>query len=184
MFLSVSKNACTSLKLMLHRIEFGGDFVPGTAPDGIHRFLGFSERTGKGTKIDRGNKKRLRRYSDYLRFAVYRDPVDRFLSLYHNKVLWPPAPHHYYTGLRLEGLALDPFLDVVEEVLQIPDPLHIDEHIRPQKRCYTREDVEYIVPIDSLADFLAEKLVPSERQLERIQKLYCEDYDLVPNYPG
>ena len=68
---------------------------------------------------------------------MYRDPVDRFLSLYHNKVLWPPNPHPFYTKMRLEGLALDPFLDVVEEVLQIRNALHMDDHIRPQARCCT-----------------------------------------------
>jgi hypothetical protein len=200
MFLSVSKNACSSLKLILHRLEYGRDFRPGAKYPNIHTFWGFSEWTGKGTKIDRRSKRKLSRHSDYLRFAVYRDPVDRFLSLYHNKVLWPPAPNPYYTGLRLEGLALDPFLDVVEEALLIRNPLRIDEHIRPQNRYYTEEDVEYIVPIDALTDFLAEKfgvtdlprgnkhkgvrIAPSEAQLDRIRTLYREDYDLVPNYPG
>jgi hypothetical protein len=200
MFLSVSKNACSSLKSILYRVEYGHEFVPGRSGNrGVHHFWNYSPYRGRGTKIDRGNKSMLSRYPDYLRFVVYRDPVDRFMSLYHNKVLWPPHPHFYYTEMRLEGLALDPFLDVVEEALQIRNPLYIDEHMRPQARCCTREDVDYIVPIKSLTDFLRDKLdvaympqrnqhqgvkiVPTQTQVERIRALYREDYDIVPNYP-
>jgi hypothetical protein len=87
----------------------------------------------------------------------------------------------------------------VEEALQIPEALHIDEHIRPQRRCYSPEDVEYIVPLGALSRFLEEKfgivslprqnnhpgvrIRASERQIERIQRLYREDYEIVPNYP-
>ena len=61
-------------------------------------------------------------------------------------------------------------------------------------------DVHYIVPIESLTEFLWDKfgvsyaarrnrhtgvkIVPTEAQVERIRALYREDYDIVPNYPG
>ncbi len=198
MFLSISKNACTSLKFLLHRVEFGRDLTPGAG--GVHGFFGARERTGPGSVIDRRNTRALARCAGYLRFVIYRDPVSRFLSTYHNKVLWPPEPHRFFTKARLEGSPFDPFLDVVEEMLtRIPDPLHIDEHIRPQRRCFEPEDVDYIVPIEALAQFLEEKLqltyparhnehtglriVPSAAQIERIRRLYREDYEIRPNYP-
>lgn len=198
MFISISKNACTALKALLYRLEYGKDFPDPGPYGGVHHFFGYKERKGNVEVIDRRNRKALEPYLDYVRFVVYRDPVARFLSCYHNKVLWPGQPQPHFTRFRLEGMALDPFLDVVEETLRIPDPLLIDEHIRPQARYFTREDVNYVVDIKALPAFLEEqcgvtglprrnehvgvKLVPTDRQADRIRALYQEDYVIVPNY--
>ena len=195
MFLSVSKVASTSLKTLLYEEEFGRPFEPRQGVD-IHAYWGFRAR--KGRMIRREDRETWRGYADYLRFAVYRDPVDRLVSTYHSKVLYAPKPHPFYTRHRLEGLPLDPFLDVVDEVLRIDTPEHIDEHLRPQRRCYAPEDVDVIVPIEHLPEFLrrsfgiervpsenvvtAPKFAPTSAQIERSKDLYREDYAIFPNY--
>jgi len=196
MFLSVSKNACTSLKQLLYRLELGRDFHNADGKD-IHNFWGFQAR--EGVLIDRRDQHQLARYPDYVRFAVLRDPVARFMSTYHNKVAYPPAPHVFYRRNGLEGMALDPFLDVAEQVLRIRDPLQIDEHLRPQSCFYQPDDVRYIVPIGLLDAFLDREFgvrnvprintvtgvrtVPDAAQTARIRRMYRNDYRIVPNYP-
>ncbi len=89
MFLSISKNACTSLKHLLYIEENSRLFEP-QGNSGIHEYWGFWERPGR--IVDRRNQAVLSQYPDYLRFVVYRDPVERFISTYFNLVLYPPKP--------------------------------------------------------------------------------------------
>jgi glycosyltransferase involved in cell wall biosynthesis len=194
MYLGVSKNASTSMKHLIwheENPEAGQD-----APDAIHRYWGFTATEGR--TIDIGDRAQLSEYADYLKFAVYRDPVSRFLSAYHNKVLFPPKPHVFYTMKRLEGMGLDQFIRVAESVLKIGNPLHIDEHLRPQAWCYQPADVDWIVPIGQLQAFLREnfgfsreqnrnktvlpRLKVTEEQKERIRQLYACDYSIEPNW--
>jgi len=134
-----------------------------------------------------------------VRFAVLRDPVDRFMSTYHNRVAYPPAPHVFYRRNGLEGMGLEDFLDVAARVLKIRDPLHMDEHLRPQSACYDPADVHHIVPIACLDAFLerefglrrvprlnrvtAPRVAPSTEQVARIRRLYRADYRIEPTYP-
>jgi hypothetical protein len=83
---------------------------------------------------------------------------------------------------------------VVEEVLRIDKPEYIDEHLRPQRRCYAPEDVDVIVRIEDLKEFLraqfgierlpsenvvtTPKFPPTPAQIERIKELYREDYGI------
>lgn len=191
MFMCISKNACTTLKYTLYEAEFGAAYQEDdTCP--IHWYWGFEPR--KDTLVDRRDTESLGRHSGYRRFAVYRDPVERFMSMYHNKVLSPPRPHYFFETFGLQGMALDPFLDAVEEILGIANPLHIDEHIRPQSRYYLPEDIDHIVPIDRLDGFLMNQfgirsqpranrtdtlvVQPNREQRARICHLYHEDYEL------
>ncbi len=195
MFLSISKNGCTSLKNLIFLEEYGRTHKssPGR---GIHAVWGFKEKPGR--VINRADKESLRRYSDYIRFVVYRDPVERFLSTYYNKVLYPPYPHIFYTTHNLTGISLDAFIDKAAEILTIPDPLLIDEHLRKQSDYFTPEDVDHIVPLPALEHFVThvlgcnslphdnrvrqKKVPPTEKQIETIQKLYAADYNIIPTY--
>ena len=196
MFLAISKNASTSLKQILCREEFGEDGFE--QKKGIHRYWGFRPRPGRS--IDRRDAEGLRAYADYTRFAVYRDPVSRFLSVYHNKVLYSPDEHPFYVGHRLEGMSLDPFIEVVEEILKIENPLHMDEHLRPQALCFEPDEVDYIVLMAHLEDFLETqfgikpgppsnstllpRIKPTNKQVERIRQLYQCDNTIEPNWPA
>jgi glycosyltransferase involved in cell wall biosynthesis len=195
MFLGISKNASTSLKHLMYREEFGA--AEHDQVTQIHKAWGWSSTPGRGIVV--GDEKSLEKFSTYSRFAVYRDPVSRFLSAYHNKVIYSPSTHPYYLENRLEGMGLDHFINVTAAILKMKNPLHIDEHLRPQSWYYQAEDVDYIVPIESLAEFLKTRfgilfesvhnktelpwLTPNEQQVDRIKQLYACDYAIKPNWP-
>lgn len=195
MYLGISKNASTSLKHYMWREENGGKDE--SKPGAIHRYWGW--KPFKDRAIDRENTKELLRYKDYLKFAVYRDPVSRFLSSYHNKVLYSKNDHPFFSGKRLSGMGLDQFIRVTESILKIDNHLYIDEHIRPQAWCYEPLDVDYIVPIEQLDAFLQKqfgivrrpkanqtvlpRIQATEQQRQKIAELYQCDYAIKPNWP-
>lgn len=195
MFLGIAKNGSTTLKHIMYREEFGTD-TQGT-PVEIHRFWGWKPCADR--VVEASNKKELEAYSGYTRFAIYRDPVSRFLSAYHNMVLYAKVPHEYYVENRLEGMGLDHFIDVTATILKMNNPLHIDEHLRPQAWQYCPEDVDYIVPIESMSDFLESRfgiqpgpvhnktslprISATGQQLDRIREIYACDYAIEPNWP-
>ena len=194
MYLGISKNASTSMKYCMWREESGDD-APDN-PDASHRYWGWTPV--KDRSIDRGNRAELARYGDYLKFTVYRDPVSRFLSAYHNRVLFSRTDHPFYTAKRLEGMGLEQFIRVAESVLKIDNPLHIDEHLRPQAWCFEPSDVDFIVPIEHLQAFLQAKfgivddrranktdlprIRPTGEQTRKIRELYACDYRIEPNW--
>ncbi|NOQ64220.1 MAG: glycosyltransferase [Methyloprofundus sp.] len=195
MFLGLSKNASSSLKQLFQQEEFGTTAqTDSLAP---HKFWGWTAQPGRSIEV--GDTKSLEIYSSYRRFAVYRDPLSRFLSAYHNKVIYASSPHPFYIDNRLEGMGLDHFINVTAEILKIENPLHIDEHLRPQAWCYQPDDVDYIVPIKKLSQFLLTefgiqmgteqnkttlpKITPTDEQCDRIRKLYQCDYAIKPNWP-
>lgn len=194
MYLGISKNASTSIKSLIWREEKGGADRP--EPREIHNFWGFTPRSG--ISIDREDRTQLADYPEYVKFAVYRDPVARFLSAYHDKVLFSNDDHPFYTRKRLRGMGLDQFIRVAESALKIGNTLHMDEHLRPQSCCFQPSDVDWIVPIEHLRAFLATSFgidwqrvanrsplprVPvSEAQKERIRALYSCDYAIKPNW--
>jgi len=195
MFLSISKNASTTLKHIMYREEFGVDTKD--IPSKIHKIWGWKARAGRA--IETHDAKGLQDYSGYTRFAVYRDPVARFLSAYHNKVLYSNYPHIYYVKNRLEGMGLDHFINVTATILKMKNPMHIDEHLRPQACYYQPADVDYIVPLESLSEFLESRfgiqagpvhnktrlprIKPSKQQIEKIREMYACDYAIKPNWP-
>jgi glycosyltransferase involved in cell wall biosynthesis len=194
MYLAISKNASTSMKFLMWQEEHGGKSIE--EPSGIHRYWGFHQSPGRA--IDRRDREGLAGYSNYLKFAVYRDPVSRFLSAYHNRVLFTNFAHPFYSGKRLSGMGLDQFIRVTESILKIENPLHIDEHLRPQAWCYEPAEVDFIVPIDQLQLFLKQQfgidlnrsanrtdlpgIKATAEQLERIRNLYRCDYAIEPNW--
>lgn len=195
MYLAVSKNASTSMKLLMWQEEQGrqGEEEPGA----IHWYWGFKPQAGRA--IDRRDHEQLAGYGGYLKFVVYRDPVSRFLSAYHNRVLYSDFAHPFYTRKRLSGMGLYQFIRVAESALRIKNHLYIDEHLRPQAWCYGPDDVDFIVPLQHLHGFLKQKfgieherkanktelprIEATEDQVERIRKLYHCDYEIQPNWP-
>ncbi len=197
MYLAISKNASSSMKQLMYKEETGKNWEKPSHPQqSVHRYWGW--KPSPGMAVNHKDLEGLSEYPDYLKFTVYRDPVSRFLSCYHNKVLYGDARHPFYSGKRLEGMGLDQFIRVAESVLKIGNPLHIDEHLRPQAWCYDAEDVDFIVPIEHLDDFLQAKfglarparfnrttlprLQATEEQQHRVRELYRCDYGIVPNW--
>lgn len=196
MFAGVSKNASTSLKDIMYREEFG--IADSSKLEHVHQLWGWHAQAGRS--IELGDTKSFEAYPGYTRFAVYRDPVSRFMSTYHNRVIYNGIAHPFYIGNRLEGMGLEQFINVVEALIRIENPLHIDEHLRPQSWCYEPGDIDYIVPIESLSEFLQVKfgisprprhnttalprIHPTRQQRERIHKIYACDYAIETNWPA
>ncbi len=194
MFAGVSKNGSTSLKKILYKEEFGHD--ANEEGKGVHEAWGWRATPGKSVHIR--DAEGIAKYPDYRRFAVWRDPVSRFLSAYHNRVLFAEFEHPFYLRKRLEGMGLEQFINVAETVLKIDNPEHIDEHLRPQAWVYGPADVHDIVPIQHFNHYLNSefgiqvppplnkttlpRLEVREDQLERIRSLYAMDYAIEPNW--
>lgn len=83
-YIPIPKNACTSVKQALHYIQFGEFFTIKdkryAAFKGLHDF--YNKRPEAFTGI-----RRLEKASDFTKFAVVRDPVERLISCYRNRVV-------------------------------------------------------------------------------------------------
>lgn len=78
---TVPKVASTSIKILFHDIATGGDFMAGRGPEAAHEIHGPGGRSPGFHRTDRDA------FGDHLRLAVVRDPIERFLSAYSNRVL-------------------------------------------------------------------------------------------------
>ena len=126
-----------------------------------------------------------------LKFAVWRDPVQRLLSVY----VWfivEKNRNRYFQWLDLYAdNDFDRFLEFVSFELGKSAPENQDEHIRHQCDYYEGGQVDVIVPLDRLCSFLACNQLPvlrkqnqsgsrnfliTEKQRETIRTLYARDY--------
>ena len=194
LFLAIAKNASTTMKNLIFELDEGREFRS-TDGSGVHDALGYAPVPGR--VIDRRDRAQLAAFSDFTRFVVYRDPVERLMSTYNDKVTASAEPHRFFQEHGLTGLGLDPFLVAVEEILEQHDPLLIDEHLRPQYLSYSPTDVDFIVTIEELNSFLWERfgirqrgqhnagspdrIHPSDSQQRCIRSLYRNDYSIRSN---
>lgn len=83
-YIPIPKNACTSVKQALHEIEFGRVFDTDRTVNepftDVHDF--YKKRDNAFTSIQN-----LQETTDHTRFAIIRDPVERLISCYRNRVL-------------------------------------------------------------------------------------------------
>lgn len=127
-------------------------------------------------------------------FMVYRDPVDRFVSYYWNKIV--SRKEIFYPALQeyTEIHSIDELIDAIEKDFAQNEPYYQEQHTRKLVDFYPIEDVDIIVPIEYLDDFLKEngiippphqnvskkeKPILTQNQIERIKHLYEEDYELL-----
>lgn len=179
-FVVISKNACTYLKkIALSRIGLNL-----TDSKLIHDTIGYSENHFL-TRVHKSN-------TDDIKIAVYRDPVSRLKSVYEWFVL-DRQSNLYFAMSDVYSMDFDRFLDFVERELCKSNPLLMDEHIRPQSDYYKDSDVDYIIDIKSLDEWLLlngiqtterqnesiVKIELTETQIERIKKLYEKDFKLI-----
>lgn len=138
----ISKNGCTSLKartLMDHGIP-ANDFKT------IHNRIGYAASSPFLRDVRDGIPEDLKT------FAVWRDPVERFKSVFKNFALGESI------GRQPASLppVVDSWLDWLEDEMQKPI-LNQDEHIRRQCDYYCPEDVDAIIPLGSLTEWFNDK---------------------------
>lgn len=188
-FVSIAKNAVTHLKNIVVSSKYG--FYP--EGEEVHSFIGYNDMSPYLCPVTK-MKERESESGKLIKFAVWRDPVERLVSCYKHFCL-ERTSHYYYSLLGVyENNSFDYFMSVVRLELSKKDPLYQDEHIRRQSDYYSLEDVDYIVPIHKLNQFLEEHGVPVLRKsanetsvkfeltdpdyIAEIQSLYRSDYEI------
>ena len=128
-YFPVPKAACTSIKTMFFEIENGVPFKPMQRHGQmfhIHNFYGTQP-------FNRQNTGQLQ---DFWRFAVFRDPVARFLSCYSNRVLHfrELSPGMLSQQAQAAGALPDPDLDTFVERIELYREYSpsIRHHVAPQ----------------------------------------------------
>lgn len=143
---------------------------------------------------EHNNVRKYRSYGkvDWKVFSVYRDPVERLVSFYTNKVI-DENHNDWLVSLGMMSCSFDEVLSAVESSLTNDSPFMQDQHIRRQVDTYPVVDIDIIVPLEHLDDFLrengitpphqnvskGEKPTLTQEQEERIKKLYAADYELL-----
>jgi len=137
---------------------------------------------------------------DYIKFAVYQDPLERALRFYKNRIYLRKGFYRFTQNIAEKNRKLfDKFIN----------SLHSDCH--PARRnlqllsqfCMVKNiDIDFLVPVNSLSDFLAEQFAidgrtpdscidPSSEafmlgvqdcQIEMIKTIFKEDYDMLEVY--
>lgn len=83
-YIPIPKNACTTIKQAFHQIEFGRVFDTKRAENDsyvdVHDY--YQKRADAFTSTDH-----LFAVSNHIRFAIVRDPVERLISCYRNRIL-------------------------------------------------------------------------------------------------
>ncbi|WP_455592710.1 sulfotransferase family 2 domain-containing protein [Bacteroides sp.] len=193
-FVVISKNAVTTLKNIAIYAKLGG--VP-EYENLTHEYIGYTPANGFLIPISEMPAYEAK-HGKHLKFAVWRDPMERLVSVYRCFVLQQARRNYFlYLGLYKDN-SFERFMQFVEFELQKVDPLYQDEHIRRQSDYYSPEDVDYIVPVEKLDQFLEEHGLPTleeksnesflpfklenEEYIKQIKEWYKLDYEIKSNY--
>lgn len=203
-YIPIPKNACTSIKQALHEIEFGKPF--NAAVDKNKLFSEVHDYYLKRPDAFTG-KEELDARSGYTRFTVVRDPVERLISCYRNRVLDLGDLSKSSTALRRKGLSSEPDLNTfvinLDQYRKISNS--IEHHSRPQSvflggsiryldKIYRMKDLEALFNLlkEDKPDltprrrktggtkFGLEKL--SEKAFRKLLHFYSDDYTLLTEY--
>lgn len=192
-FVMISKNAVTTLKNIAIYAKLG------IIPDNeivTHDYIGYTPANSFLIPVSEMSAYEAK-YGKFLKFAVWRDPVDRLVSAYRWFVLQKAKRYYFlYLGLYQDS-SFERFMQFVEFELQKTDPLYQDEHIRRQSDYYSPEDVDYVVPIEKLDRFLEEQGIPildeksneslvpfvleDKQSVAQIKEWYWSDYKIIKN---
>lgn len=186
-FASTAKVGCSTLKYItvvdnnLHR------FKKNEKPQMAHDILGYVP-DGKNLVATTSDE-----YAEYTTVAVWRDPVERFISWYSDKVAHPYQPYIFLSALANEQ-TVERCLDFLEFELSKNDAEWMDEHVRPQHAFFAAEDIDVFVNISDLSAYLESIGIEqqkrssnkskktgielTEEQQDRLTSLYKLDYEL------
>lgn len=192
-FVVISKNASSHLVNVLISSLYG--FYPNQS--GAHSLIGYDDASPYLCLVSKMREKE-KESGKMIKFAVWRDPVERLVSCYKHFCL-EKANRFYFQYLALyKDNSFDRFMEFVRFELGKSNPVYQDEHIRRQSDYYRPEDVDYIVPIYKLNQFLEEHGVPvlkksanetsvkfqltDRNHIEEIKELYKADYEIELTY--
>lgn len=192
-FVIIAKNASSHLRNILASSLYG--FYPNQS--GAHSLFGYDDASPYLCPVSKMQEKE-KESGRMLKFAVWRDPVERLVSCYKHFCLQKANRFYFHYLALYEDNSFDRFLEFVRFELGKKNPLSQDEHIRRQSDYYRSEDVDYIVPIYKLNQFLEEHDVSvlkkstnetyvkfqliDRNHIEEIKELYKADYEIKLTY--
>lgn len=186
-FVCISKNGCTSLK-RISLYNMNGNLL--SDEQQIHDAIGYSSYSKFLVPVEMMPDYENRN-GKLLKFAVWRDPVERLVSTYKWFILEKNFNPYFQWLDFYNGCSFERFLSFVDFELSKVNPYNQDEHIRKQSNYYKSNDVDVIVPIDKLDVFLSQINLPvfgalnnsisnmfavPKEQIDMIHKLYEQDY--------
>lgn len=203
-YASVPKVACTSIKRMFFEFENGFEFQSYKV-NGNHMHI--HNAAYKGLLREKFPEKRI---ADYHRVTLVRDPIQRFLSAFGNRVVHHKELSRKAAGPNLKKLGLkpNPDLDLFIEKFDDYRQAHqsILHHTRPMVD-FLGEDPNYyakIYPLQEIKQFVAdmsERLGTelnlgrsqtggpkikvdelSEDQIEKLKAFYAKDYEIFGEF--
>lgn len=157
-YIPIPKNACSSLKHALYEIEFGTRF-----DYDLHRQWGYVDIHDYYRKRNRAftSPRALMAMGDAFRFAIVRDPVQRLISCYGNRVVDLGDLKKTKAALEKAGLPLEPDLNTF--VLKLTQYRRANKSIRHHselqvnlfgKRLDYLDEVYPIERMDSIKEML------------------------------
>ena len=192
-FVVIAKNASSHLRNILASSLYG--FYPNQGS--AHSLVGYNDASPYLCPVLKMQEKE-KESGKMIKFAVWRDPVERLVSCYKHFCLEKANRFYFHYLALFEDNSFDRFMEFVRFELGKSNPVNQDEHIRRQSDYYRSEDVDYIVPIHKLNQFLEEHGVPVLKKsanetsvkfqltdwnhIEEIKELYKTDYEIILTY--
>ena len=203
-YIPIPKNACSSIKHSLYYLEYGKAYdYPEYRELGYQNIHAFYEKQ----KDAFTGVHALKNMESAFRFAVIRDPVDRFLSCYSNRVIELKDLKESEDSLKKNGLPVKPNIKTFILNLDRYRSLNhsIRHHTQPQSIFLdgTIGYLDKIYPIEQMNELTAKlknfdpsllmkteksggpktKLCDMNREsLERLLKFYQDDYELLSDF--
>jgi hypothetical protein len=202
-YIPIPKVACTSIKLMFFELESGFPFK-GYTVNGKKRHIHEYYRSGLWENVPH------KRVANFQRVTLVRDPVDRFISAYSNRVVHHKELSSEKTGpnFKNKGLehnpGIDLFIDRFDDYYNASGSIF--HHMRPMVD-FLGEDASYfskVYSIEELNKFVIDisehmgvdltigrhqtggpklkKENLTETQLIKIKSFYKNDYRAFSNY--
>ncbi|WP_027157389.1 sulfotransferase family 2 domain-containing protein [Methylobacter luteus] len=131
------KIASTSLFHWLHNSMYGHSYSDRVNKPNvyIHEYYGLGKCPD--VRIVKNDRKSVEEYQTFFRFAITRDPIKRFISMYSNRILHHrelSANSNIASQLKIDGLEFDPDINMLVTALEkyMTVQKSIFHHTRPQ----------------------------------------------------
>lgn len=190
-FTAVAKAGSTSLKYFTAKSD-GISLARVKSTQDIHDLMGYKDDHKHLIAID------SKQFPYYTRVGVFRDPLERVTSWYKDKVMNDYNTYTHRTGLTVQH-DFERILAFLRFELGKSDPEWIDEHLRPHARYFKDSDIDVLVELPNLNDYLQaiggpapakkyynqskssqkEKFRFPDEVAESIKGMYSEDYLLL-----
>lgn len=203
-YIPIPKNACTSIKQALHAIEFGQIFD-------ANRPINYSYKDIHDYYIKRSDAftsaNKLKTASGFTRFAIVRDPVERVISCYRNRVIDLGDLQSDLDALNRMNLPAEPDLNtfILNLTKYRKASKSIEHHSRPQSAFLgsSLKYLDHVFPLEQIDELhtLLRNFSPnlkmlnrkgggtkidsnelSEKALEHAVHFYKKDYELLNQF--